>query len=63
MKILSALKIYVAVLGLLLCTAKSFAQTDPHFSQYYANPLYLNPALTGVIDGDYRATVNFKQQW
>ncbi|GGH16400.1 MULTISPECIES: PorP/SprF family type IX secretion system membrane protein [Pedobacter] len=63
MKILSALKIYVAVLGLLLYTAKSFAQTDPHFSQYYANPLYLNPALTGVIDGDYRATVNFKQQW
>ncbi|MCX2494042.1 PorP/SprF family type IX secretion system membrane protein [Pedobacter sp. PF22-3] len=63
MKILSALKIYVAVLGLLLITAKSFAQTDPHFSQYYANPLYLNPALTGVIDGDYRATVNFKQQW
>ncbi|WP_037505489.1 PorP/SprF family type IX secretion system membrane protein [Pedobacter jeongneungensis] len=63
MKILSALKIYVAVLGLLLCTVKSFAQTDPHFSQYYANPLYLNPALTGVIDGDYRATVNFKQQW
>ncbi len=63
MKILSALKIYVAVLGLLLITAKSSAQTDPHFSQYYANPLYLNPALTGVIDGDYRATVNFKQQW
>lgn len=63
MKILSALKIYVAVLGLLLITIRSFAQTDPHFSQYYANPLYLNPALTGVIDGDYRATVNFKQQW
>jgi len=63
MKILSALKIYVTVLVSLLFTAKSFAQTDPHFSQYYANPLYLNPALTGVIDGDYRATVNFKQQW
>ncbi|WP_145859380.1 PorP/SprF family type IX secretion system membrane protein [Pedobacter suwonensis] len=63
MKILSALKIYVAVLVSLLFTAKSFSQTDPHFSQYYANPLYLNPALTGVIDGDYRATVNFKQQW
>ncbi|WP_316804690.1 PorP/SprF family type IX secretion system membrane protein [Pedobacter nototheniae] len=62
MKILSALKIY-AVLGLVLLTAKSFAQTDPHFSQYYAYPLWLNPALTGVIDGDYRASVNFKQQW
>jgi len=63
MKILSALKIYVTVLVLVLCTARSFAQTDPHFSQYYAYPLWLNPALTGVIDGDYRGSVNFKQQW
>ncbi|RZK18091.1 MAG: type IX secretion system membrane protein PorP/SprF [Pedobacter sp.] len=63
MKILSNLKVYVAVVGLVICSAKSFAQTDPHFSQYYAYPLWLNPALTGVIDGDYRASVNFKQQW
>lgn len=39
------------------------AQIDPHFSQYYANPLWLNPALTGVTDGDYRVNVNAKQQW
>jgi type IX secretion system PorP/SprF family membrane protein len=38
-------------------------QIDPHFSQYYANPLWLNPGLTGVIDGDYRVSVNAKQQW
>lgn len=38
------------------------AQTDPHFTQYYANPLWLNPALTGVIDGNYRVGVNFRQQ-
>lgn len=63
MKIISALKIYIVLLGIVLCSAKSFAQTDPHFSQYYAYPLWLNPALTGVIDGDYRASVNFKQQW
>ncbi|KQN38217.1 hypothetical protein ASE92_01920 [Pedobacter sp. Leaf41] len=63
MKIISNLKVYVAVLGLVICTAKSFAQTDPHFSQYYAYPLWLNPALTGVVDGDYRASLNFKQQW
>ena len=63
MKILSKLKVYVAIIGLIICTVKSFAQTDPHFSQYYAYPLWLNPALTGVIDGDYRASANFKQQW
>lgn len=63
MKIPSFLKSFAAILGLVLCTTRLFAQTDPHFSQYYAYPLWLNPALTGVIDGDYRATVNFKQQW
>lgn len=39
------------------------AQIDPHFSQYYAHPLWLNPALTGVTDGDYRVSINAKQQW
>lgn len=39
------------------------AQIDPHFSQYYANPLWLNPALTGVINGDLRVNANFKNQW
>jgi type IX secretion system PorP/SprF family membrane protein len=39
------------------------AQIDPHFSQYYAYPLWLNPALTGVIDGDTRINANFKDQW
>lgn len=63
MKILSIIKIYFTVLILSITAIKSSAQTDPHFSQYYAYPLWLNPALTGVIDGDYRASVNFKQQW
>src|ERR1700761_8373732 len=39
------------------------AQIDPHFSQYYAYPLWLNPALTGVFSGDSRVTANFKSQW
>jgi type IX secretion system PorP/SprF family membrane protein len=50
---------------LLLCaaTGRVAAQVDPHFSQYYANPLWLNPALTGVINGDSRFTANYKNQW
>ena len=39
------------------------AQVDPHFSQYYAYPLWLNPALTGVLDGDYRVSGNYRNQW
>ncbi len=57
-------KIVVAVMVLLTAIAnQTYAQIDPHFSQYYANPLWLNPALTGVTDGAYRANVNAKQQW
>ena len=48
---------------LIVCAGGAQAQVDPHFSQYYANPLWLNPALTGVMDGDFRVTGNFKQQW
>ena len=29
------------------------AQVDPHFSQYYVYPSWLNPALTGAFDGRY----------
>jgi len=47
----------------LLGTTRVNAQIDPHFSQYYANPLWLNPGLTGVINGDYRVSLNAKQQW
>lgn len=39
------------------------SQTDPHFSQYYAYPLWLNPALTGAIDGNYRVTAMYRSQW
>ncbi len=39
------------------------AQIDPHFSQYYAYPLWLNPALTGVINGDARISANYKNQY
>lgn len=36
---------------------------DIHFSQFYMNPVYLNPALTGDFDGDWRFTANQRSQW
>jgi len=36
---------------------------DPVFSQFYASPLQTNPALTGVFNGKFRLTANYKQQW
>lgn len=35
---------------------------DPQFSQFYASPLYLNPALTGSTDRA-RAGLNYRNQW
>ncbi|NLR93581.1 MULTISPECIES: PorP/SprF family type IX secretion system membrane protein [Flammeovirga] len=39
----------------------SYAQ-DAQLSQYYASPLYLNPALVGT-SGDGRAVLNYRNQW
>ncbi|NEN22809.1 type IX secretion system membrane protein PorP/SprF [Cryomorpha ignava] len=35
---------------------------DPSFTQYYANPLYLNPALAGTNKCP-RMVLNFRNQW
>lgn len=42
--------------------AKLFAQ-DPHFSQFFASPLTLNPAFTGKFDGNLRVAGNYRNQW
>ncbi|MCD0490090.1 PorP/SprF family type IX secretion system membrane protein [Pedobacter sp. MC2016-14] len=56
-------KITITILLAYVSICKLSAQIDPHFSQYYANPLWLNPALTGVVDGDIRLSCNVKNQW
>jgi type IX secretion system PorP/SprF family membrane protein len=55
--------VFISVLFQVGAISTLKAQIDPHFSQYYANPLWLNPALTGVIDGDTRINANVKNQW
>jgi type IX secretion system PorP/SprF family membrane protein len=36
---------------------------DPHFSQFFASPLTLNPAFTGKFDGVWRLAANHRDQW
>ncbi len=55
-KILSTLTVLVAL------TSVTNAQ-DPNFSQFFASPLTLNPALTGKFDGSYRIAGNYRNQW
>ena len=42
--------------------AQTTAQ-DAQFSQFYANPIYLNPALTGSHSGTYRVMMSYRSQW
>ena len=36
---------------------------DPHLSLYDAAPLFLNPAMTGVFEGDWRLHGQYRTQW
>jgi len=36
---------------------------DPHFSQFFASPLTLNPAFTGKFEGTWRLAANHRDQW
>jgi type IX secretion system PorP/SprF family membrane protein len=55
-KILSTLMVCVAFTSVLNAQ-------DPNFSQFFASPLTLNPALTGKFDGSYRIAGNYRNQW
>ena len=54
-------KTTLVLLILLAGLARCFAQ-DVIYSQFYANPLYLNPALAGA-KLDQRITLNYRNQW
>ena len=54
------LKTFVAILSLFL-SFSALAQ-DPEFSQFYANPLYLNPAFAGSNNCP-RISMNYRNQW
>jgi type IX secretion system PorP/SprF family membrane protein len=40
----------------------SYSQ-DPHFTQFNAAPITINPNYVGVFDGKVRVTSNHRQQW
>ena len=48
---------------LLLSFHKIMNAQDIHFSQFYASPMNLNPALAGVIDGNFRVAGIYRNQW
>lgn len=53
-------KLRLLTIALGVC-ANYFAQ-DPTFTQFYSNPVYLNPALSGS-SGCPRVALNYRNQW
>ncbi len=54
---------FVLLFAAIFFTQRASAQVDPHTSQYYMYPLYLNPAMAGLVDGDYRVAATYRNQW
>src|ERR1700750_1572974 len=44
-------------------SVQSLKAQDPGFSQFFASPLTLNPALTGKFNGVVRVAGNYRNQW
>ena len=40
-----------------------YGELGRHFSQFNNQPLFLNPALTGIEVGEYRAALTYRNQW
>ena len=55
-------KIYTVAFLILVFFDFASAQ-DKHFTQFYAAPLTLNPALTGAFNGSYRVGGTYRDQW
>lgn len=55
-------KILLGVSAAMMVAGSAFAQ-DAHFTQYFASPMTLNPALTGLTQCDLRLAANYRQQW
>ena len=49
----------ISFLGIL---NKAYAQ-DIHLSHIHASPTYINPAMTGLFNGDLRFIGNYRSQW
>ena len=53
-------------LGAMLIVAMSATQLDaqdPRFSQINASSIFVNPAMTGLYEGQARVTMNYRDQW
>lgn len=55
-------KVIGAIAFMCVCAGSVRAQ-DVHFSQFNETPLHLNPAYTGLLDGVFRVSLHYRNQW
>ena len=55
-------KLFALVAVVFLAFSQTAYAQDPSFTQFYANPLYLNPAMAGSANCP-RVAMNHRNQW
>ena len=61
--VISRLTSHISLLIIFTILTTSITAQDIHFSQFEQSPLNLNPAQTGLFDGEYRFVGNHRNQW
>jgi len=60
----NSIYIFFAIAFMILFVSESKVQAqDIHFSENYATPLMINPAMTGLFNGQVRVTGIYRNQW
>jgi len=54
-------KLFLSILGIAL--SLSAKAQDPEFTQFYAAPVYTNPAMAGTAECGGRVVMNYRNQW
>jgi len=53
----------ISAISLLLLAGFALKAQDVHFSQFMAAPQQVNPAITGLFEGDLRLNAHYRSQW
>lgn len=55
--------VMLLLIGLFIFFSSNVKAQNYHFSQFYTQPISMNPALTGAFDGVFRAAATQRTQW